>query len=44
MRRFLFFQELRIENDDAQLLEQQRGMDDFKDDHRRGYGNRHNRS
>lgn len=36
--------ELKIENDDPELLARQRNMDEYKDDHRRGYGNRHNRS
>lgn len=36
--------EIKIENDDALCLEQARNLDDYKDDHRRGYGNRHNRS
>jgi immunoglobulin-binding protein 1 len=36
--------ELQVENDDPELLERARQMDDFKDDHRRGYGNRYNRS
>lgn len=33
-----------IEGDDPEHLERTRRMDDFKDDHRRGYGNRYNRS
>lgn len=33
-----------IEQDDEQLLEQMRQMDEFKDEHRRGWGNRMNRS
>lgn len=33
-----------VEEDDPQLLEQVRNMDEFKDEHRRGWGNRMNRS
>lgn len=36
--------EERVERDDPEDLERARAMDDWKDDHRRGYGNRHNRS
>ena len=36
--------EQQIENDDPEYLERSRNMDEFKDDHRRGYGNRYNRS
>lgn len=36
--------ELKIENDDQELLDRARNMDEFKDDNRRGYGNRYNRS
>jgi immunoglobulin-binding protein 1 len=36
--------ELKIENDDPVYLEQKRNLDEYKDDHRRGYGNRYNRS
>jgi immunoglobulin-binding protein 1 len=36
--------ELKIENDDEQYLQQKRNLDEYKDDHRRGYGNRYNRS
>lgn len=36
--------EQQIENEDPEYLERQRNMDEFKDDHRRGYGNRYNRS
>lgn len=36
--------EIKAENDDAQYLEQARNLDEYKDDHRRGYGNRYNRS
>lgn len=36
--------EVKIQNDDPETLERQRNMDEYKDDHRRGYGNRHNRS
>lgn len=36
--------EEKIENDDPEYLERQRAKDEFKDEHRRGYGNRHNRS
>ena len=30
------------ETDDPELLARQQGMDEYKDDHRRGEGNRHN--
>uniref|UniRef100_A0A8D8E4P0 Immunoglobulin-binding protein 1 n=1 Tax=Culex pipiens TaxID=7175 RepID=A0A8D8E4P0_CULPI len=33
-----------VEEDDEEYLARQRAKDEFKDDHRRGYGNRHNRS
>jgi immunoglobulin-binding protein 1 len=36
--------EQRLEQDDEEELERARNMDEFKDDHRRGYGNRYNRS
>jgi immunoglobulin-binding protein 1 len=36
--------EIKIENDDPVYLEQKRNLDEYKDDHRRGYGNRYNRS
>lgn len=36
--------EEKIEKDDPQLLEQTRAMDEYKDMHRRGWGNRANRS
>lgn len=36
--------ELKVENDDELYLQQKRNLDDYKDDHRRGYGNRYNRS
>lgn len=36
--------EIKEENDDPLMLEQKRNLDEYKDDHRRGYGNRHNRS
>lgn len=36
--------EMRIENDDPELLERNRRMDEYKDEHRRGEGNRYNRS
>lgn len=36
--------EEKIETDDPQLLEQTRAMDEYKDMHRRGWGNRANRS
>jgi immunoglobulin-binding protein 1 len=36
--------ELKVENDDPEYLQQKRNLDEYKDDHRRGYGNRHNRS
>ncbi|CAH3971069.1 immunoglobulin-binding protein 1 [Pieris brassicae] len=32
------------EDDDPEELARQRSMDEYKDDHRRGWGNRHNRS
>lgn len=34
----------KIENDDPETLARARAMDEYKDDHRRGWGNRHNRS
>lgn len=36
--------ETQIENDDPEKLARQRAMDEYKDDHRRGWGNRANRS
>ncbi|KAL0901970.1 hypothetical protein ABMA27_007110 [Loxostege sticticalis] len=33
-----------VEEDDPEELARQRSMDEYKDDHRRGWGNRHNRS
>ncbi|XP_065332412.1 immunoglobulin-binding protein 1b [Cloeon dipterum] len=36
--------EYQQERDDPELLARDRAMDEFKDDHRRGEGNRHNRS
>lgn len=36
--------EQKIENDDPEYLDQARNLDEYKDDHRRGYGNRYNRS
>lgn len=36
--------EIKVENDDPEHLQQKRNLDEYKDDHRRGYGNRHNRS
>jgi immunoglobulin-binding protein 1 len=36
--------EQQLENEDPEYLERARNMDEFKDDHRRGYGNRYNRS
>lgn len=33
-----------VEEDDPEELARQRNMDEYKDDHRRGWGNRHNRS
>lgn len=36
--------EEQVERDDPEHLERTRAMDDWKDDHRRGFGNRHNRS
>lgn len=36
--------EEQVERDDPEYLDRTRAMDDWKDDHRRGFGNRHNRS
>ena len=36
--------EAKLEVDDADMLERMRQRDDYKDDHRRGWGNRYNRS
>lgn len=36
--------ELAEETDDPEELARKRAMDEYKDDHRRGWGNRHNRS
>lgn len=36
--------EKKIEMDDPELLAQARAMDEYKDTHRRGWGNRANRS
>jgi immunoglobulin-binding protein 1 len=36
--------ELKIENDDPDYLERTRKIDEYKDEHKRGSGNRHNRS
>ncbi|XP_012274361.1 immunoglobulin-binding protein 1 [Orussus abietinus] len=36
--------ERKIESDDPELLERKRAMDEYKDTHRRGWGNRANRS
>lgn len=36
--------ENQIEEDDPQLIAQARAMDEYKDTHRRGWGNRANRS
>lgn len=36
--------EIKEENDDPLQLQQKRNLDEYKDDHRRGYGNRYNRS
>lgn len=36
--------EKKLESDDPELLERMRQMDEFKDEHRRGWGNRMNRS
>lgn len=36
--------ELKVEEDDPEQLQRSRDMDEYKDDHRRGYGNRYNRS
>ncbi|XP_072947512.1 immunoglobulin-binding protein 1 family member C [Epargyreus clarus] len=33
-----------VEEEDPEELERQRNMDEYKDDHRRGWGNRYNRS
>ncbi|XP_037968662.2 immunoglobulin-binding protein 1b [Plutella xylostella] len=33
-----------VETEDPEEIARQRNMDEFKDDHRRGWGNRHNRS
>mgnify|MGYP007096994168 FL=1 len=33
-----------IEKDDSEMLAYLRAKDDYKDDHHRGEGNRHNRS
>ncbi|XP_038208213.1 immunoglobulin-binding protein 1 [Zerene cesonia] len=33
-----------VEDDDPEELERKRAMDEYKDDHRRGWGNRYNRS
>ena len=37
-------QEMKEENDDEEELESKRRMDEYKDDHKRGEGNRHNRA
>ncbi|GLV45768.1 Two A-associated protein of 42kDa [Carabus blaptoides fortunei] len=37
-------EERRIENDDAEMLQRMRDKDEYKDEHRRGWGNRMNRS
>lgn len=37
-------EEEQIENDDPEYLEKMRNRDEYKDDHRRGWGNRANRS
>lgn len=36
--------EMKVEGDDPKLLKEARDWDDYKDDHRRGWGNRMNRS
>lgn len=36
--------EERVERDDSEFLARARAMDDYKDTHRRGWGNRANRS
>lgn len=36
--------ETKIEQDDEEMLASQRSMDEYKDTHRRGWGNRYNRS
>lgn len=36
--------ERRVEEDDEEMLARQREMDEYKDTHRRGWGNRYNRS
>lgn len=37
-------EEMQVENDDPDYLEKMRNQDEYKDDHRRGWGNRMNRS
>lgn len=37
-------QERQEDEDDPELLARRRAMDEYKDDHRRGEGNRYNRS
>lgn len=37
-------QEQRVEEDDEVTLAQKRALDEYKDTHRRGWGNRYNRS
>jgi len=36
--------EMKVERDDPELLQEARDFDEYKDDHRRGWGNRMNRS
>lgn len=36
--------DMQVDTDDPEYLERTRRMDEYKDDHRRGYGNRYNRS
>lgn len=37
-------QEQRVDEDDENTLAQKRALDEYKDTHRRGWGNRYNRS
>ena len=39
---FYRLKELKEENDDEEELESKRRMDEYKDEHKRGEGNRHN--
>lgn len=38
------YKELAIDNDDPEVLQRMRNMDEYKDTHKRGWGNRYNRS